>query len=122
MRGRGRRGIDHSGLIIPYEVQHVYRVLGRRGDSPVNKAGILRLIMEALKCGRFKADRVFRQLIEFGLIIDDGGGYYHPAKLPVKRINLARESVKARLYEYLRRRYGMNPLQAARWIVENWEG
>jgi hypothetical protein len=119
----GRRPkIDYGGLIIPAETQDVYRMLGRRGNSPVKRSEILRIIMETLKCGRFKAHRIFRQLIEFGLIVEDGAGYYHPAQLQVRRINLAKESVKAKLYEYLRKRYRMNPLQAARWVVEFWEG
>jgi hypothetical protein len=121
--GLGRRPrIDHNGLIIPAETQDVYRILRKRGDSPVRRSEILKLIMEALKCGRFKAMRIFDELVRFGLIVEDGGGYYHPAQLQVERINLSKESVKARLYEYLRKRYRMNPLQAARWIVENWEG
>lgn len=119
---RRKPRIDHNGLIIPYEVQDVYRRLRRRGDNPVNRAEILKLIMSSLGCGRFKAMRIFDELVRFGLIVEDGGGYYHPAQLPVKWINLAKESVKIKLYEYLRKRYGMNPLQAARWIVENWEG
>ena len=119
---RRKPKIDYGDMIIPAETQDVYRMLRRRGDSPMSRAEILKLITSSLKCGRFKAHRIFRQLIEFGLIIEDGGGYYHPAQLPVKWINLAKESVKIRLYEYLRKRYRMNPLQAARWIVENWEG
>jgi hypothetical protein len=119
---RRRLKIDYGDMIIPYEVQHVYRRLSRRGDSPVKRSEILKLIMEALKCGRFKAHRIFDELLRFGLIIDDGGGYYHPAQLQVKRINLNKESVKAKLYEYLRRRYGMSSLQAARWVCEFWEG
>ena len=119
---RRRRKIAYGDSFIPAETQDIYRRLSRRGNSPMSRAEILKLIMSSLGCGRFKAHRIFRQLIEFGLIVDDGGGYYHPAQLPVKWINLAKESVKIRLYEYLRKRYGMNPLQAARWIVENWEG
>jgi hypothetical protein len=122
-RGLGRRPrIDHNGLIIPAETQDVYRILRKRGDSPMSRSEILKLIMSSLGCGRFKAHRIFRQLIEFGLIVDDGGGYYHPAQLQVRRINLAKESVKVKLYEYLRKRYRMNPLQAARWVCEFWEG
>jgi hypothetical protein len=119
---RRKPRIDHNGLIIPAETQDAYRMLRRRGDSPMSRAEILRIIISSLGCGRFKAHRIFNELLRFGLIVEDGAGYYHPAQLPVKWINLAKESVKARLYEYLRRRYGMNPLQAARWIVENWEG
>lgn len=119
---RGRSKADYGGLIIPYEVQDVYRRLRRGPDRPMKRSEILRLIMEALKCGRTKAYNVFNQLERFGLIVEDGGGYYHPAQLQVKRINLNKESVKAKLYEYLRKRYRMNPLQAARWIVENWGG
>ena len=126
MRGRrglrGRRKIDYGGLIIPAETQDVYRLLGRRGDSPVKRSEILKLIMSSLGCGRTRAMRIFNELVRFGLIIEDGAGYYHPAQLQVRRINLAKESVKAKLYEYLRKRYRMNPLQAARWVCEFWEG
>jgi hypothetical protein len=119
---RRRPRIDHNGLIIPAETQDVYRRLGRRGDSPMSRSEILKLIMSSLGCGRTKAMRIFNELVRFGLIVEDGAGYYHPAQLHVKWINLAKEGVKARLYEYLRKRYHMNPLQAARWICENWEG
>ena len=119
---RRKPKIDYGSMIIPAETQDIYRILRRRGDSPVKRSEILRIIMETLKCGRFKAHRIFGELVRFGLIVEDGGGYYHPAQLPVKWINLAKESVKASLYEYLRKRYGMSPLQAARWVCEFWEG
>jgi hypothetical protein len=119
---RRKPRIDYGDMIIPYEVQHAYRRLSKRGDNPMSRSEILRIIMGSLGCGRTKAMRIFNELLRFGLIIEDGGGYYHAAQLPVKWINLAKESVKASLYEYLRKRYGMSPLQAARWVCEFWEG